>query len=173
MSEQLDTVALVREFRERQRERGRFDYQRVAFDSAMAVALVGVTWFAVKLGLGIHEVSKIAQDPDGAAQDAARGIEIGQLRNQIRMLEGPVRPGDRVQSKVGREAALVALRRRLAELEGVQASVDEVDVSPGIKELRGLDRFMTRWIPVAPVGIAGANIFMEVLRIRRLRSGFA
>jgi hypothetical protein len=171
MSERLDTVTLLREMRDRQRERGRFDYQRVAVDSVMAAGLVAVGWLAVKTGLGLYNLSRIAQDPEGAARDAARGLEMSALRGQIRMLQRPVLKGARLQSQAGREAALTKAVSRLSELEAVQAEVDEEAAAdtPGVSMLRDLDRFLARYGPVAPVTIMGGNILMETLRVRRMR----
>ena len=168
MSE-LDTVTLLREMKDRQRERARFNYQRVTVDSVMMIGLTAVLWLSVKVGLGLHAFTRVVQDPVGAADNAARGLEIKALRRQIRVMEGPVRPGDRVQSKLGRLAAVKAVKERLGRLEAEQRDADEDEVTPGIPVLRDLDGFLEKYGPVAPVGIMGGNILMELLRVRRMR----
>ena len=79
----LDTVSLLQDMQSRKRERGRFDFQRVALDSVMAVGLVGVSWIAVKAGLALNDLSKTVNDPVGAAEDAARGTWLLAKRTEL------------------------------------------------------------------------------------------
>jgi hypothetical protein len=185
----LDTVTLLREMKVRQRERGRFNYQRVAVDSLMAAGLLAVGWLGVKLGLGLYEFSKVVGDPAGAAADAARGIALAEQRVRLRALER--RMGQEVQVRgLAREGSFAArylgaptlesvtanlrseialAEARIAELEEEEAVMDAGNPTPGIPLLRSLDRFLLLWGPVAPVAIMGGNITMEILRIRRER----
>lgn len=191
----LDTVALVREFRHQQRERGRFNFQRVAVDSAMAVGLLAVGWLGVKVGLGLYEFTKIVQDPVAAAADAARGVLLAEKRVRLAALQkeqtdvageqgrrmGLAREGSfaakflgakTVESEIARLTPLIAEEEAaLLELRAEQAVEDEAQPTPGIPMLRSLDRYLVKYGPVAPVAIMGGNILMEILRIRSVRGG--
>jgi len=187
----LDTATLLREMKDRQRERGRFDFQRVAVDSAMAVGLLAVGWVGVKVGLGLYEFTKMAQDPVGAAEDVARGVALAEKRIRLKALKkrlaeypemrtGLAREGSfaarflgakTVESEIEQLMVLVAEEEaELLELRAEQAEVDEGEEAPGIPMLRNFDRFLGKYGPVTPVAIMGGNILMEVLRIRRERS---
>ena len=191
MAEQvLDTALLLREFRDRQRERGRFDFQRVAVDSAMATGLVLVSWVAVKAGLGLHEVTKAISDPVGAAEDAARAVVLSEQRLRLKQLKqrrAEVRQGQR--TGLAREGSLAArflgaktlegeIERLDAEVRGAEADLllmeredaqaAEVD-SPGIPMLKNANNMLDRWVPVAPAAIVGTHILLEVLRVKRER----
>jgi hypothetical protein len=137
----------------------------------MGAGLALVLWSSVKIGLSLHLLSKLVVDPVGAAEDSARGIEISELRKQIRMLKRAVRPGSRLQSEAGRSAALVTAEARLAELLEMDDETVEVDKeqSPGLGMLKSADRVLGKWGPVLPLAVVGGNIFMEVMRIRRER----
>ena len=171
MSSQLDTVALVREMRDRQRERGRFDFQRVAVDSIMATGLILVGWVSVKAGLGLYGLSKTVADPAGAAEDSARGVEIASLRYNIKRLEGPAQGVGLLVPQKTREANLAKARVRLEELLAADKAVAESDEAevPGIGMLKAADRMYGVYGPVLPMAVVGGNILMEVLRIRRER----
>lgn len=170
---QLDTARILREFNDRQRERGRFDFQRVAVDSAMAAGLVLVGWVSVKAGMGLYELSKAAVDPTGAVADSARGVEIALLRNQIRTLKRPVRRGARLQSEAGRATALAKAEEKLGVLMAVEHETIKADeaATPGLGMLKAADRMYGTWGPVLPAAVVGGNILMEFLRVRRERVG--
>jgi hypothetical protein len=169
---ELDTVTLLREMKDRQRQRGRFDFQRVAFDSVMGVGLVLVGWVAVKAGLGLYELSRVVSDPEGAAQDKAREIEVAMVRNQIRVLKGQKGPLDILQTDAARAAKLAKAEGRLGDLlAALDESVKVDEETPGIGMLKAADRMYGKYGPVLPAAVVGGNIFMEVMRIKRERNG--
>jgi hypothetical protein len=183
----LDTVSLLQDMQSRKRERGRFDFQRVALDSVMAVGLVGVSWIAVKAGLALNDLSKVVQDPLGAADDAARDLLIAEKR--IRLKELRIKAKSGMRTGLAREGSIAALlgaktleseverigleivaeESVLRGLEGERMISDSAEDAPGIPLLRTLDTYLNRYGPVAPAGITGSMILMEMLRVKRER----
>ena len=177
----LDTARLLQDIRSRERERGRFDFQRVAVDSAMATGLVLVSWVAVKAGLGLYDVTKALQDPVGAAEDSARGIAIAEQRRRIEVLKKQGKKRVRVMGgpqgirtvEQDDPVVMVALGEAQSELDRLLAEDIEVKAvspeSPGIGELKQVNQVLDKWLPVAPAAITGGTILLEILRIRRER----
>ena len=185
----LDTVSLLQDMQSRKRERGRFDFQRVALDSVMAVGLVGVSWIAVKAGLALNDLSKTVNDPVGAAEDAARGTWLLAKRTELANSEQVLRDtatqfdlidvedflsgvlgGSTLKQRIAEQRAEVArLEAEIRAVEAEQKVSDDVQDAPGISLLRTLDTYLVKYGPVAPAGITGSMILMEMLRVKRER----
>jgi uncharacterized small protein (DUF1192 family) len=155
----------------------------------MAVGLVGVSWIAVKAGLALNDLSKTVNDPVGAAEDAARGTWLLAKRTELANSEQVLRDtatqfdlidvedflsgvlgGSTLKQRIAEQRAEVArLEAEIRAVEAEQKVSDDVQDAPGISLLRTLDTYLVKYGPVAPAGITGSMILMEMLRVKRER----
>jgi len=157
----------------------------------MASGLLLVGWAAVKAGLGLYSVQRAIADPVGAADEAARGVLLAGKRSELAMLEkrlretrsnpnmrtGYAREGSLAQRLMGAPTLEDEVARLEAEVEAGRVELvalreeDEAAAAdaPGISTLKRLDAFLGEYGPVGPAAVTGANILLEVLRVRRER----
>ena len=192
MSQRLDLSRAIRVSEAVYRERSRFDFEKVFWNSAYGVGIVGLGWVAVKLGKMIRDVqlnwdeinSKIADVVPGWTAEDYEYYELtvvyveGEFKD-MPPPSGGIWPGvywnpefwDRVEFYRSDPEAYAEYKARfqIAE-ETVKAGLEEAGASSGVlKVLDVADGIYTRLGPVMPLGIVTYNTLAEVIRVRRLK----
>lgn len=180
-------ASTIRALEEVKREQSKPDLEGTFFKIVWTLGLLGAGWVATKMGLAIHDVSKLVADPAAAAADAARGIRIKQVRNQI--AEASTVPDEELRRQARSTNPNIAARAKkilsdragtvqdleselsslLVEEEREMVREEEEEGIVGYKLLKQVDGFYGRWGSIAPVAVVGTFTSLELLRVRRLR----
>ena len=174
---------MARGYEAMKRQTTSYDYEKVFFNSAFGLGLVGLGWIAVKLGWMISGVQRNIEyltDPAKAGLIAYREL--------VKWVEGENKDKDYMELANDQPFATAVYIYRtnpdawLSYKEGFQAEHPEYFTDAGgLKDqpmdaaqvLQIIDNFMARWGAVMPMGVLIGNVGFEYLRVWRMKRRLA
>jgi hypothetical protein len=193
MSEQeLSLGGAITAVEEMRKERSRFQYEKVFWNTAFGIGLVGVTWVAVKLGLMMEWITNPEAVIDDVVASITDPVTKTVVRSQmafiVKWVEGEYKNRLPPQGNTG--IIVIYFRdlyvnnpdeyyRRVYQTttSGIPVNGDEplveddvVPRDPMYRMLGVADRVYGRYAPVLPLGLVVLNVGNEMVRVRRLKA---
>jgi hypothetical protein len=150
-----------------------YDYEKVFFNAAFSLGLVGLGWITVKLGQSISGIEEVAS----RSVDAFTSPDLAAFQLLFDFVEGSRKTET---PKYASLAYVVADYRanpdKWNEYKQVQyaahpewANTTSTQLSRANQILDTFDKFFTQWGPALPIGVLVGNVGLEYARTWKLK----